>query len=139
MLFDQNDVESVALTACKEARGDGIDACRYVMWVISNRAWDWSETVHSVVYAKNQFTSMSVPSDPEFNWHPTASADVAIYNQCLNLAPDILRRTALDPTQGSHYYANMRTETSGWFARNIAADPVNHPLRVTEGNQSFFA
>jgi hypothetical protein len=139
MTFDQSDLQSVALCAVKEARSDGLQACVCVMWVIANRAWDWQESVHNVVYGKNQFTSMSLTSDPEFNWEPRTTGDWDIYNACLALAPSILMRTGTDPTQGAHYYGNLKEVTSGWFERQIVSDPTNHPLRLTEGKQSFFA
>lgn len=108
------------------------------MWVISNRAWDWRDPVHSVVYGKNQFTSMSVPSDPEFDWKPTQPNDVAIYEACLGAAPAILARQGPDPTLRSHYYDNPKTATSSWFAQNVAADSLNHPLKATIGGQNFY-
>ena len=138
MTFDQNDIQSVALCAAKEARSDGLDACIAVMWVICNRAWTWRQPIHDVVYGKNQFTSMSVPGDPEFNWKPEAPADAAIYNGCLAAASEILNRASLDTTNGSHYYCNPKTATSGWFARNIAGDPVNHPVKAIIGQQTFY-
>lgn len=46
---------------------------RSVIHVIVNRAVSWSKSIHEVVYGKNQFTSMSVPTDPEFNLEPTRS------------------------------------------------------------------
>lgn len=135
MTFDETDVQNAALCATKEGRGDG--SYLGVLWVIANRCWDWRQTVHEVVYGKNQFTSMSVPSDPEFNWQPTAPADVAIYNECVQAAPAILNRDGVDPTNGSHYYANMKEVTSGWFVRNIA-ESAEHPPQGDIGKQSFF-
>lgn len=139
MLFDDNDVQNVALTACKEARGDGIAACVAVMWVIANRGWDWKEPFHSVVYSKNQFTSMSVPTDPEYNWKPEAPADVDIYNQCLAAAPDILNRNSTDPTAHAHYYANLKyVAPDEWLMKHIVNDPTNHPQTAIFGQQTFF-
>lgn len=135
MNFDELDVQNAALCATKEGRGDG--SYFGVLWVIANRAWDWKIPVHEVIYAKNQFTSMSVPTDPEFNWTPSAPADDEVYNACVLAAPEVLNRTGDDPTFGSHYYANMEEVTSGWFVRNISENP-EHPLMATIGKQSFF-
>jgi hypothetical protein len=45
-----------------------------VAYVILDRAKAWyshlADPIYQAVYAKNQFTSMSVPSDPEFNLQP---------------------------------------------------------------------
>lgn len=136
MTFDQDDIQSAALCACKEGRGDG--SYLGVLWVIAHRAWDWGETVHNVIYAKNQFSSMSIPSDPEFNWTPTLPADVAIYQHCLEAAPDILNRLADDPTLGSHFYENPKVANSPWFTQNISADHLNHPLKAVIGKQNFY-
>jgi hypothetical protein len=139
MKFDQDELESAVLCSVKEARGDGISACLAVLWVISNRSWTWNETVHQVVYGKNEFSSMSRPSDPQFNWEPKAPEDVAIYQAVKNAAAQILGQSGVDPTGKSHYYANLKTmDQNGWFARNIMADSTQHPLRVTIGKQSFF-
>lgn len=135
MTFDENDVQNAALCATKEGRGDG--SYLGVLWVIANRAEDWNLSLHEVIYAKNQFTSMSVSSDPEFNWTPSAPADIDVYNECLGAAPAAFARSGDDPTGGSHYYANLEEVTSGWFTRNIVESP-EHPLMATIGKQSFF-
>lgn len=134
--FDGDDFHSAALCAWKEARGDGEEACAAVLWVISNRSWDWHESVHQVIYGKNQFSSMSVPSDPEFNLQPEENDP--IFQFCMDAAAAILRRLGVDPTGRAHYYANLHTAHSPWFAQNVVADQMNHPLKATIGKQSFF-
>ena len=137
VIFDEDDLHSAALCAWKEARGDGEEACLAVLWVISNRCWDWSKSVHDVVYGKNQFSSMSVVADPEYNLMPGAN-DV-MWTYCLGAAPSALNRDTDDPTKGSHYYWNPHTATSSWFSREIAGDATNHPMRGEFGKQQFFA
>src|SRR5208282_5429581 len=72
MTYDQDDLDSLALCAWKEARGEGTPGMLAVMHVIYNRALAWygandpeakimgldieTEAVHHAVYAKNQFT-----------------------------------------------------------------------------------
>lgn len=135
--MDLNDLESLRLCAWKEARGEGVDGIRAVMHVIVNRvgAPGFAHTLHDVIYGKNQFTSMSVPSDPEFNLKP-ADGD-AIFQECAALARGI--ETDPDLTNGARYYANLRTATSGWFERAIVNDPVNHPQTAVIGHHTFFA
>jgi N-acetylmuramoyl-L-alanine amidase len=136
MIFDSNDVESLALCAWKEARGEGTPGMLAVMAVICNRARAWDDTVHQCVYAKNQFTSMSVPSDPEFNLSP--GEDDASYEFCLQMAPRFLAGSQPDPTNGALYYANLSAVTSGWFVENIVNDPAQHPQTAVIGRQTFF-
>lgn len=138
MTFDQDDISSLALVAWKEARGEGITGCRAVMHVIKNRVGTpgFAYTLHSVIYGKNQFTSMSVPSDPEFNLQPSETD--SIYNQLKQFAPDVLNGTNIDITNGAHYYANIKTATSGWFKSHIIDDTVSHPVTATIGHHTFF-
>jgi len=133
---DLNDLHSLALVAWKEARGEGIQGCRAVMHLVENRVGHpgFASTLHDVIYGKNQFTSMSVPSDPEFNLEPAAN-DV-IFRACMTLAHSL--ESDPDPTLGAHYYANLKYVTSGWFERNIVSDPVNHPVTVKIGNHTFY-
>src|SRR5207244_356263 len=106
--------------------------------VIANRVGHpgFAHDIHGVVYGKNQFTSMSVPSDPEFNLAP--KDDDPQFAYCVKLVDTVLQGTAPDVTQGAHYYENPKTATSGWFARVIVADTVNHPLIATIGRQNFY-
>ncbi len=136
IVLDQDDINSLALCAWKEARGEGQEGMQAVMHVIFNRAGHpgFASTIHDVIYGKNQFSSMSVTSDPEFNLQP-ASSDPQ-YAYCLSIATSI--QTDPDPTLGAHYYEYAAAATSGWFARVIIGDPVNHPFRVKIGRQNFY-
>jgi N-acetylmuramoyl-L-alanine amidase len=145
MTYDQNDIESMALCVWKEARGEGDQGMQAVAWVIRNRANDWyrgsgGSPVHTVVYAKNQFTSMSVPDDPEFDLQPYP--DDQEYAYCLSVCPAILSGQDTDITNGAHYYANLAEVTSGWFTSNISGMDGKgvpaHPLLATVGKQSFY-
>lgn len=131
-----DDIPVVALCTWKEARGEGELGMKAVMDVIFNRARDWRKDLHDIVYARNQFTSMSVPSDPEYNLEPH-TGDVQ-YQFCVDLAGQIIAGNQSDITNGSHYYANLKTADSGWFKVNITDDPVNHPQRAVIGKQTFY-
>jgi spore germination cell wall hydrolase CwlJ-like protein len=138
MNYDQNDLHSVALCVWKEARGEGNDGMRAVMHVIVNRVGHpgFAHDLHRVVYGKNQFTSMSVPSDPEFNLQPK-DGDIQ-FAYCQGLIEPVLNGSDSDLTNGAHYYANLKYSTSGWFFNHIVKDTVNHPLTVTIGHQNFY-
>lgn len=138
MTFDANDIENAALCALKEAEGQGMYGCLAILWNISNRAWEWLETIHNVIYAKNQYSSMSIPSDRRYNWAPTTEVDLSMYTQLKAAAPAIFNRFGPDPTNGALYYENLAVAKSGWFFQNIVQDPINHPVTATIGHHTFF-
>jgi spore germination cell wall hydrolase CwlJ-like protein len=132
----------MALCIWKEARGEGQNGMRAVAHVIKNRVGTpgFAHTLHDVIYGKNQFTSMSIPSDPEFNLIPPPG-DVQ-FAYCTTLCPQILNGSDEDLTFGAHYYENAATATSGWFTRNIAGPDGNgvegHSLTACIGKQTFY-
>jgi spore germination cell wall hydrolase CwlJ-like protein len=140
MQFDDLDVSTVGLCVWKEARGEGQLGMKAVLDVIVNRAKGWGKTLHDVVYQKNQFTSMSVPSDPEFNLEPAAGDEQ--YQFCLDTTRQTLETGMGDITFGSLYYANLKNVTSGWFVDNISGPDchgtASHPFKTKIGSQSFF-
>lgn len=138
MTFDNIDVDNLALVTWKEARGEGMEGCRAVLHVIVNRIGTpgFARSLHDVVYGKNQFTSMSVSSDPEFNLKPNVGD--TIYAACENLAQLVLSGRDADVTNGAHYYANIKNTTSGWFFNHIVSDTVNHPVTAVIGHHTFF-
>jgi N-acetylmuramoyl-L-alanine amidase len=138
MIYELSDIENLALVTWKEARGEGSQGCRAVMHVIVNRVGTpgFAHTLHDIIYGKNQFTSMSVASDPEFNLVPNPN-DV-MYALCVSLAKKILAGQDTDITLGAHYYANLKYTTSGWFFNHIVNDPINHPQTVVIGHHTFF-
>lgn len=135
MQYDQNDVHNLALVAWKEARNGGISSCYYVMHVVCNRVGKpgFASTVHDVIYGKNQFTSMSVSSDPEFNLQPPAQDP--IWMACLVDAPNVLSGDD-DPTKGALYYANEKNVTSGWYKTHII-DSGQHPITTMYGQHTY--
>jgi spore germination cell wall hydrolase CwlJ-like protein len=116
-----------------------------VLHVLKNRVGfpGFAKTLHDVIYGKNQFTSMSVPTDPEFDLNPhdttlTSKEDFILYTAALDLADVVLNTDDADPTGGAHYYENPVTATSGWFARVIVADTVNHPMTIKILHHTFY-
>jgi N-acetylmuramoyl-L-alanine amidase len=137
MIYDADDIHNLALVAWKEARGEGIAGCVAVMHVVINRVGKpgFARTLHDVIYGKNQFSSMSIPSDAEFNLQPDNGA---IWQGCMTAAPNVLSGANPDPTLGALYYANLEYTTSGWFFNQIANNPSQHPETVKIGHHTFF-
>lgn len=142
--FDQDDVHNLALVGWKEGRNGGPPSMDAVQRVCVSRAGKpgFGHTLHDVIYGKNQFTSMSVPSDREYNLDPEKASgpDAVAWAFALKNAADVLQGTAgPDATRGALYYDNPRTATSGWFARAIVDNPAAHPMLATIGGQNFYA
>ena len=141
--FDQDDLQNAILCVWKEARGDGYDAMSAVAHVIFNRvgAPGFASTLHDVIYRKNQFSSMSLSTDPEYNLPAPSVTDPEYrsYLDATNIVNAIVAGANSDPTNGALYYANLRESTSGWFFRSIVSDPLPHPLRAKIGHQVFYA
>jgi spore germination cell wall hydrolase CwlJ-like protein len=141
--YDQDDLNNVILCVWKEARGDGYTGMHAVAHVIFNRvgAPGFGERLHDVIYGKNQFSSMSISTDPEYNLAAPVATDRQhpSYLDATNIVNAIVAGTASDPTNGALYYANLKESTSGWFFLHIVNDPANHPLRATVGHQVFYA
>ena len=140
MPYDINDIHSAELCAWKEARGEGIEGMKAVLCVLKNRVGftGFAHTLHDVIYGKNQFTSMSVPSDPEFNLQPPAVDDA--FSAALDIATALLEADiSEDITNGAHYYANLHViPKDGWFYRNIVLNTVEHRLTAQIGKHTFF-
>ena len=134
------DQEALALVAWKEARGDKDDGMRAVAHVVTNRVGKpgFGKTLQACIFGRNQFTSMSVPTDPEYNLEPEPGDPQYAY--CETLAANI----ASDPdlTNGALYYANLANVTSGWFERVISGPDgtgtPDHPMLAQVGKQTFF-
>lgn len=139
---DQDDIHSAALCAWKEARGEGVDGMRAVLCVLKNRVGyqGFAKNLHDVIYGKNQFTSMSVPSDPEFNLDPedNDSTFAAAMEMATALFGDGSNDPPSDPARNAHYYANLHlTPTDGWFYKNIVLGQY-HPITAQIGRHTFF-
>lgn len=143
MEYDQDDLDSMALCLWREARGELSIGMRAVGHVISNRvgAPGFGKTLHDVIYGKNQFSSMSISTDPEFNLQPPPGDQQFAY--CKTICPLILSGEDDDLTYGAHYYENAKTATSGWFGRVIAGPDglgtEGHQLLEQIGKQKFYA
>lgn len=142
LIYREQDIQTAALCIWRESRGEKQAGMQAVAHVIFNRvgAVGFPKTLHDVIYQKNAFTSMSVPSDPEYSLMPQPNDPQYAY--ALQIANAVASGTDADPTQNSHYYENAATATSGWFGRVIAGVDGNgtpdHPLRSTIGKQNFY-
>lgn len=137
MDYTNDDLKLLATCIWREARGQGIIGMQAVGAVIKNRigAPGFPGTLHDVILSKNAFSSMSRPSDPQFNLAPSGPS----WSQAQDVALTVLGYN-VDPTQGAHYYANLHEmDRDGWFFRNICEQPEIHPHTVTIGAHDFYA
>ena len=144
MNYEQVDLDNMALAVWREARGEGELGMQAVANVIKNRANAWEKNctspLHNVIYQRNQFTSMSVSTDPEYNLQPKLSD--AQYDYAASICVPILTGQMEDITHGALYYAYLKAATSGWFSEIISGPDGKgtpaHPLVATIGRQSFY-
>ncbi len=131
----------LAIMAWREASGEGQNGMLAVMNVAMNRSRDWKIPVWKVITAQNEFSSISVHSDPETTRWPAANDPAFVF--CLQRSDAIYTGRDVDITLGAHYYYNPRTADSPWFTKNIvdAVDEAGqkvHPITATIGNHIFF-
>lgn len=141
-MYLDDEVLSARLCAWKEGREDGLTGMHAVLHCLKNRVGKlgFGKTLHDVIYGRNQFTSMSVPSDPEFNLDPTKTTglDLVTWNASAALAETVLNTDDDDPIKGACYYENTKTGHSPWFDRNIKGDPVDHPMTAQIMHHTFY-
>jgi len=141
MEYNQDDLENFQLCVWREARGEGEDGMRGVGHVIANRvgAPGFAHTLHDVIYGRNQFSSMSISSDPEYNLEP--HPEDLQYAYLRSISSQILDGTDPDITLGAHYYDVAGTK-NGWFTRVISGPDEmgtpEHPFLVQIGKQRFY-
>jgi len=139
MMVDPNDVKNLALCVWRESRNQGEEGMTAVMNVILNRVGHpgFASNLHDVIYGKNQFSSMSIPTDSQFHLMPSSTDPEYVF--CVYLAQQLLngRDFSYDPTIGAHYYANLATMTSKWFEVNIVESSA-HPHTIKIGQHDFY-
>src|SRR5262249_24943853 len=118
--YDQDDLNSLALMAWKEARGQGPYAMQAVMRSCCNRvgATGVPDTMHGCIFQKNAYSSMSRPNDPQFNLKPEDGD--GMYEAALIVAQNVLDGILPDLTKGAKYYANLKyVSKDSWFQLHI--------------------
>lgn len=141
-IFDDDDVKDLALMGWKEARGEGLEGVRAVMHVANNRVGSsgFPHTLYGVIYGKNQFSSMSIQTDPQYHLSPPFGD--GLWSACCRLSQAILAKQDADITLGARYYANIATATSGWFFTHISGPDGlgvgEHKLIVKIGKHNFY-
>jgi N-acetylmuramoyl-L-alanine amidase len=107
--IDPDDVDVMARTIMGEARGEIDQGKIAVGWVIVNRvkARKWySGSIFEVCRKPYQFSCWNV-GDPNLSVITKAKAGDPIFDTCVDIAQQVLSKSAGDPTGGAtHYYAN---------------------------------
>jgi N-acetylmuramoyl-L-alanine amidase len=94
-----------ALCAWREARGEGYDGMRCVIWVISNRAKAKNQTWPTVIFAKWQFSSMTADGDPQVSLVPKPYDNE--FDGAFTIADRIYGGGDTDLTNGAtHYFSD---------------------------------
>ncbi len=108
------DLVMMALTAWREARGEGPQGMLAVAWVIANRVKAGIEGTCAldVVTAKWQFSSLTAPGDAMLIQWPHSS-DPAWIEAC-SAATTAMSGSSADPTGGATDYANLAVCDPAW-------------------------
>lgn len=128
------EIHDLALVAWREARGENsIEALRAVMHVVLNRAKAWGQSLHKVIYAPNQFTSMQ---DEQRNKYPKPGD--LVWETCMLLALQVTNKEFPDPdpTGGALYYRNAVTATSKWFQDKVESGEWEKTVQIV--NHEFW-
>lgn len=131
-----------SLLAWREERSNGVNGMLGVLFVVRNRAkagWgqgDWGK----VIEQHNQFSSISVVGNPGTVAYPDVRDPAFL--QILQLVESVYDGSRDDLlTNGALYYADMGStgyDKGGWFDRNIAGDPEQHPRVAQIGTTTYF-
>lgn len=115
---------AMAITAWREARGEGVTGMRAVMCVIRNRVngglGDWDH----VITAKWQFSSMTAPKDPELVLWPDSPDQP--FEDALQMADGIFDGSTRDITQGATHYFNPGVVLPDWAAKLHKLCTIGH-------------
>lgn len=134
-LFEQ---AVVCLCGWREEREDLYPGMCAVLQVINNRAkagWHHGNQYENVI-AENQFSSMTIPNDPQLDKYPL---EIELeFEKLLANVENVYENEIIDKTDGALYYANLAAiEPGGWFAREIVQSP-EHPRLSVIGRTTFF-
>lgn len=126
-----------ALCCWREARGDGSDGMMAVAHQIYNCSRDWRITVPHIILKPNEYSSMTIAADPQFELMP--QDDDPQWRYILENVPSVLNGTHSDPTNDAHFYANLDAlKEPNWFLDHIVKDTLRHPFTIKVGRHSFF-
>jgi hypothetical protein len=132
-----------SLTSWREERGNGLNGCLGVLFVIKNRAkanWELGD-VYKILTAANQFDSMTHKGDPNTVLYP--NPDDPIFSKLVQYVDGVLDGSIQDTlTQGAVYYADISSpyfNQTGWFAKTILANPTRFPSVAKIGTTSYYA
>ena len=126
----------LALVIWREARGEGLEGMRACAHVIANRVREWHKDYSKIITDRNQFTSISVPSDAQTVLWPVRPN--SMFEAAMDIASKVYDETDMDITQGALYYANLKVANSPWFQENIVGKPELHPVTAVIGAHTFF-
>lgn len=136
--FTHIDEAFVTLTIWREARGDGYDAMEAVANVIKNNAITEKVSVYTICTQKNEFSSMTVHTDPQTT--NFAKEQDGSWKMAQTIALEVLSGSVPDITKGARYYCvSGKEEEDAWFYNNIKLKPEDHPLLEKIGTQDFYA
>jgi len=125
MTATPTDYSDTALCIWKEARGEGVQGMTAVACVIRNRVEKRGTSYSVEVYRAWQFTSMSVPTDPEF--HLVPSGFDPTWDAAQQIADDVINGKTADVTGGAVLYWNPAGIASDKTFTTLSGQVVKFP------------
>ena len=140
------EIKLLATVAWKENRRGGIPGMQSIINSITNRLAHhrYPKTIEGVIMQPSQYTSMSVPSDPEYKLDPTKSTglDLTMWIAAQRIAPEAAAGVLADLTNGATlYYApqgyqdDQDVHASQRRERAISANVESEGFAVRGGNR----
>lgn len=128
--------ELTKLCVWREARGENFEGLLAVCWVIKNRMTKQKKTSFEIVTAQNQFSSMTIHSDPQVTLYPHVTDQTFefidnLFNQVLVNDPQYP-----DNTAGATFYRNVATADSVWFDNAVRDGKLVETVQV--GKHTFY-
>lgn len=119
-----------AFCAWREARSEvamfGQDSLRAIIHVIENRAARRGQSWAQVVFAYEQFSSITAPGDAQIRAGLVPIGPDSIFDDCYKIADAVFRGVDQDLTLGADYYFNPLLAKPSWAAGFTKLITIGH-------------
>lgn len=120
-----SDMIFLALCLWREGRGESYKARMAIAFCVMNRvenpSW-WGRDVHSVVFKKWQFSSLTDVRDRQLTVWPRANDKT--WGECIQIASDVLYGCAINPVPGADSYYDISIPPPYWAKDNTFVEQI---------------
>jgi len=139
--------ELAKLCVWREARGESVEGIIAVCWVIRNRMEKYKKSSFDIVSSHNQFSSMTIHSDPQVVMYP--SKDDSKFEQISSAFDTVigmpfkpftndseLNVSFMDHTERATFYRNVADSDSVWFNNAVRDGKLIETVQI--GKHTFY-